>query len=172
MFHFEVCFASCSPLRFPSSFNSCRCITCSLFFLDKQRLHRPRPSCPKRKLHPDCKQLRPLQLQLLHLAVRRSFSLRHRDHNLTTHSSSSSSLMAIRLECHPTKGLSSSACPAATCGDLALGNSSSSTDCESKTCVYAGYTTTTASFNILTNLTTQSLCDGKLDVQTDALITT
>ncbi|CAL9110467.1 unnamed protein product [Musa textilis] len=68
-----------------------------------------------------------------------------------------------QLECHPAKGLSSSACPAATCGDLALGNSSSNTDCGSKTCVYAGYTnatTTTASFNILTNLTTQSLCDA------------
>ncbi|RWW52623.1 hypothetical protein BHE74_00040944 [Ensete ventricosum] len=168
MFHFEVCFARCSsppPSRFLPLPNSYRCITCSLFFLDKQRLHRPRPSCPERELHPDCKQLRPLQLQLLHLAVRRSFCLKHRDHNLTTHSSSS--LMAIRLECHPTKGLSSSACPAATCGDVVLGNSSSSTECESKTCVYGGYTNTTAaSFNILTNLTTQSLCDGKLDALT------
>ncbi|WOK98414.1 chitin elicitor-binding protein [Canna indica] len=63
-----------------------------------------------------------------------------------------------QLDCHPTKGISSSVCPAATCGDTPLGNSSSSTVCESTTCTYAGYTNT-SSFNILTTLTTQSLCN-------------
>ncbi|KAG6500666.1 chitin elicitor-binding protein-like [Zingiber officinale] len=63
------------------------------------------------------------------------------------------------LDCHPTRGISSSVCPVATCGNLSLGNSSSSTACESTTCNYAGYTNST-NFDILTSLTTQSLCDS------------
>ncbi|XP_074591758.1 chitin elicitor-binding protein-like [Curcuma longa] len=65
------------------------------------------------------------------------------------------------LDCHPTRGISSSVCPVATCGNLSLGNSSSSTStaCESTTCTYAGYTNST-DFDILTSLTTQSLCNS------------
>ncbi|KAG6491103.1 chitin elicitor-binding protein-like [Zingiber officinale] len=61
------------------------------------------------------------------------------------------------LDCHPTQGISSSVCPVATCQALSLGNSSSAV-CGSTTCAYAGYTNT-SSFRILTNLTTQSLCN-------------
>lgn len=62
-----------------------------------------------------------------------------------------------RLDCSPTRGLNSK-CPAATCGSLILGNSSSSSPCERSVCAYTGYTNNNT---ILTNLTTESLCNSK-----------
>ncbi|OAY84828.1 Chitin elicitor-binding protein, partial [Ananas comosus] len=64
-----------------------------------------------------------------------------------------------QLDCHPTQGISSSTCPAAMCGNMYLGNTSSSSPCERATCAYTGYTNKTSSFAILTNLTIQSLCN-------------
>nr|CAD1821269.1 unnamed protein product [Ananas comosus var. bracteatus] len=64
-----------------------------------------------------------------------------------------------QLDCHPTQGISSSTCPAAMCGNMFLGNTSSSSPCERATCAYTGYTNKTSSFAILTNLTIQSLCN-------------
>ncbi|OAY65547.1 Chitin elicitor-binding protein, partial [Ananas comosus] len=63
------------------------------------------------------------------------------------------------LDCHPTQGISSSTCPAAMCGNMYLGNTSSSSPCERATCAYTGYTNKTSSFAILTNLTIQFLCN-------------
>ncbi|KAM3259557.1 hypothetical protein ACQJBY_051054 [Aegilops geniculata] len=65
-----------------------------------------------------------------------------------------------QLDCQPTQGLTPS-CPAAKCGDLFLGNTSTSatSTCESTTCSYAGYTNGT-SFTILANLTTSSVCNA------------
>jgi hypothetical protein len=69
--------------------------------------------------------------------------------------------MGFRLDCQPTQGLSSSFCPAAKCGDMFLGNTSSSTSsCESTACSYAGYTNST-SFAILANVTTSNVCNGE-----------
>ncbi|WOK94775.1 chitin elicitor-binding protein [Canna indica] len=70
-----------------------------------------------------------------------------------------------QLDCYPTKGISTSVCPIATCGDLSLGNSSPSSACESTICAYAGYTDSNGSLNILTNLTTQSSCDNNAGEQ-------
>lgn len=65
-----------------------------------------------------------------------------------------------QLDCQPTQGLSSSFCPAAKCGDMFLGNTSSSTSsCESTACSYAGYTNST-SFAILANVTTSNVCNA------------
>ncbi|KAJ3692869.1 hypothetical protein LUZ60_011964 [Juncus effusus] len=65
-----------------------------------------------------------------------------------------------QLDCQPTQGISSSACPTAKCGDLFLGNSSTGPNaCDNTVCSYAGYTNTT-SFTILTNLTTQDICSS------------
>lgn len=69
----------------------------------------------------------------------------------------SCSLSSWQLDCHPTQGLSSSSCPAAKCGSLYLGNSSSISACENTTCAYAGYTKNNT-FTIFTNLTTVSQC--------------
>ncbi|CAN6218619.1 unnamed protein product [Urochloa humidicola] len=66
-----------------------------------------------------------------------------------------------QLDCQATQGLSSSFCPAAKCGDMFLGNMSSTSSCESKTCSYAGYTNTT-SFAILANITTSNVCNAGL----------
>lgn len=65
-----------------------------------------------------------------------------------------------QLDCQPTQGLTSN-CPAAKCGDLFLGNTSTSatSTCESTTCSYAGYTNGT-SFSILSNLTASSVCNA------------
>ncbi|XP_037432971.1 chitin elicitor-binding protein-like [Triticum dicoccoides] len=65
-----------------------------------------------------------------------------------------------QLDCQPTQGLTPS-CPAAKCGDLFLGNTSTSATsaCQSTTCSYAGYTNGT-SFTILANLTTSSVCNA------------
>lgn len=68
--------------------------------------------------------------------------------------------MGFRLDCQPTQGLSSSFCPAAKCGDMFLGNTSSTSSCESRTCSYAGYTNST-SFAILANVTTSNVCSGE-----------
>lgn len=70
-------------------------------------------------------------------------------------------LKIFRLDCQPTQGLTPS-CPAAKCGDLFLGNTSTSatSTCDSTTCSYAGYTNGT-SFSILANLTTSSVCNGE-----------
>ncbi|KAG8057653.1 hypothetical protein GUJ93_ZPchr0002g23071 [Zizania palustris] len=66
-----------------------------------------------------------------------------------------------QLDCQPTQGISSSLCPSAKCGDMFLGNTTTSptSSCESTTCSYAGYTNST-SFAILANLTTSSACDA------------
>ncbi|XP_062198529.1 chitin elicitor-binding protein-like [Phragmites australis] len=64
-----------------------------------------------------------------------------------------------QLDCQPTQGISSSFCPAAKCGDMFLGNTSSTSSCESRTCSYAGYTNST-SFAILANLTTSNVCNA------------
>lgn len=72
--------------------------------------------------------------------------------------------MVFRLACQPTQGLGSSFCPAAKCGDMFLGNSSSTSSCESRTCSYAGYTNST-SFAILTNVTTSNVCNGEHALQ-------
>ncbi|KAL6601373.1 hypothetical protein ACP70R_044593 [Stipagrostis hirtigluma subsp. patula] len=63
-----------------------------------------------------------------------------------------------QLDCQPTQGISSSACPAAKCGEMFLGNTSSPSSCETTKCSYAGYTNTT-SFTILANLTTSNVCN-------------
>ncbi|WVZ65769.1 hypothetical protein U9M48_015081 [Paspalum notatum var. saurae] len=64
-----------------------------------------------------------------------------------------------QLDCQPTQGLSSSFCPTAKCGDMFLGNTSSTSSCESRTCSYAGYTNST-SFAILANITTSDVCSA------------
>uniref|UniRef100_A0A0D9XGD8 LysM domain-containing protein n=1 Tax=Leersia perrieri TaxID=77586 RepID=A0A0D9XGD8_9ORYZ len=66
-----------------------------------------------------------------------------------------------QLDCQPTQGISSSFCPAAKCGDMFLGNitTSPASSCEATTCSYAGYTNST-SFSILANLTTSSTCNA------------
>lgn len=66
-----------------------------------------------------------------------------------------------QLDCQPTQGISSSFCPVAKCGDLFLGNTSTSStsSCESTACSYAGYTNST-SFTILANLTTSPVCNA------------
>ncbi|KAG1361052.1 Chitin elicitor-binding protein [Cocos nucifera] len=64
-----------------------------------------------------------------------------------------------QLNCQPTPGIISSTCPAAKCGSLYLGNSSSISACESTTCAYTGYTSA-PNFTILTNLTTLSVCNN------------
>ncbi|XP_066399879.1 chitin elicitor-binding protein-like [Miscanthus floridulus] len=64
-----------------------------------------------------------------------------------------------QLDCQPTQGLSSSFCPAAKCGDMFLGNTSSTSSCESRTCSYAGYTNSTT-FAILANVTTSNVCSA------------
>ncbi|KAL6601375.1 hypothetical protein ACP70R_044595 [Stipagrostis hirtigluma subsp. patula] len=64
-----------------------------------------------------------------------------------------------QLDCQPTQGISSSACPAAKCGEMFLGNTSSTSSCETTKCSYAGYTNST-SFTILANLTTSNVCNG------------
>ncbi|XP_039824168.1 chitin elicitor-binding protein-like [Panicum virgatum] len=64
-----------------------------------------------------------------------------------------------QLDCQPAQGLSSSFCPTAKCGDMFLGNTSSTSSCESRTCSYAGYTNST-SFAILTNITTSNVCNA------------
>lgn len=68
----------------------------------------------------------------------------------------------FRLDCQPTQGISSSFCPASKCGDMFLGNTTTSptSSCESTACSYAGYTNST-SFTILANLTTSSTCNGE-----------
>ncbi|TVU10276.1 hypothetical protein EJB05_43797 [Eragrostis curvula] len=64
-----------------------------------------------------------------------------------------------QLDCQPTQGLSSSFCPVAKCGDMFLGNTSSTSSCETTKCSYGGYTNTT-SFTILANLTTSNVCNA------------
>ncbi|KAK3132753.1 hypothetical protein QOZ80_6AG0527260 [Eleusine coracana subsp. coracana] len=64
-----------------------------------------------------------------------------------------------QLDCQPTQGLSTSACPVSKCGDMFLGNTSSTSTCEATKCSYAGYTNTT-SFTILANLTTTNTCNA------------
>ncbi|KAJ1693002.1 hypothetical protein LUZ63_009700 [Rhynchospora breviuscula] len=64
-----------------------------------------------------------------------------------------------QLNCGPTQGISSLVCPAAKCGDMYLGNTSSNSACDSTLCSYAGYTNST-SFTIFTNLTTLSVCNN------------
>uniref|UniRef100_A0A0E0IN86 LysM domain-containing protein n=1 Tax=Oryza nivara TaxID=4536 RepID=A0A0E0IN86_ORYNI len=66
-----------------------------------------------------------------------------------------------QLDCQPTQGISSSFCPASKCGDMFLGNTTTSptSSCESTACSYAGYTNST-SFTILANLTTSSTCNA------------
>ncbi|XP_078173847.1 chitin elicitor-binding protein-like [Carex rostrata] len=65
-----------------------------------------------------------------------------------------------QMNCIPTQGISSSVCPAAKCGDMFLGNISSTSACDNTLCSYAGYTNST-SFTILTNLTTNSMCNNE-----------
>ncbi|CAM0952853.1 unnamed protein product [Alopecurus aequalis] len=66
-----------------------------------------------------------------------------------------------QLDCQPAQGIAPSSCPVAKCGDLFLGNTSTTpaSTCESTTCSYAGYTNGT-SFAILANLTTSSVCNA------------
>ncbi|KAM0942277.1 hypothetical protein DsansV1_C15g0136561 [Dioscorea sansibarensis] len=57
--------------------------------------------------------------------------------------------------------MSKSTCPAAKCGDLLIGNTST-TSCGVSSCAYAGYTNNNANnFTILTNLTTPTTCNSK-----------
>ncbi|KAF8410321.1 hypothetical protein HHK36_002848 [Tetracentron sinense] len=71
------------------------------------------------------------------------------------------------LQCGPSEGVKISnwdKCPSMQCngtGNLHIGNTTSSTDCGSTTCAYAGYTNQA----ILTILSNQSTCPGKCTLQ-------
>ncbi|KAH7669165.1 LysM domain-containing protein [Dioscorea alata] len=64
-----------------------------------------------------------------------------------------------QLDCHATQGMSKSTCPVAKCGNLLIGNTST-TSCGVSSCSYSGYINNNANnFTILTNLTTPTTCN-------------
>ncbi|KAJ6849535.1 chitin elicitor-binding protein-like [Iris pallida] len=70
---------------------------------------------------------------------------------------SCSSSSKYQLSCNPIQSLNSTVCPVTKCGDLYIGNSTTS-GCDQTTCAYEGYTNSTG-LKILSGLTTQSTCN-------------